>query len=109
MNNGQNRPHEVVGTGVDDIFAMAEGTSQTCGTIVETGTAQFYPNTILPKNFTPGGAKHAGILLSTYDGRAVAGLVPRSRIVTHTVTATWTTKNKGLTLVKNEISSPPAP
>lgn len=47
---------------------------------------------------TPNPNTHAGLLTSTINGGAVAGLKPGSfPHVTHTIIATWTTKNRGHT------------
>jgi hypothetical protein len=104
---GATSPPTLPGKSVDDIFWNKNKYVNTCGTIIISGSALFYPYTTLPADFKPGGAPQSGILYSTINGGSMAGLQARSfPPVTHTVIATWTTKNRGHTYVNNTISRP---
>jgi|GEM_PF-2177945 len=89
---GQPSPVTRRGVAVDDEFSQPNGLPDTCGTMVMTGFAAFYPYTNLPADFVPNNPMtHAGELRSTRNANAFAGLQPRSGTFVRKVIATWTT------------------
>ncbi len=109
---GKASPATRPGRPVDDSFSIWGGIPDTCGTIIISGTAQFYPNADLPADFIARNPNtHAGDLRSTTNRNALAGLQPRSfPPVARTVIATWTTQHRGRTqllyLVSREAPEP---
>jgi hypothetical protein len=95
---------------VDEFFVLG-GIANTCGTIVVTGTSQFYRDTQLPMgrpDFFPNNPDtNAGGTPSTKNPLSVRWLRPSSfPPLVHTVVATWTTANAGRTKVTDLISKP---
>jgi len=90
---GQPSPVTRPGVAIDDIFSQPNGLPDTCGTIVMTGFAAFYPYTNLPPDFVSHNPMtHARDLRSTRNANALVGLQPRSATFVRIVRATWSTE-----------------